>query len=307
MITATNIDRKRVRELLTAGEGPGSDDLEIIGEGFWSIAVEVGNGMVFRIPRLAEGREKLEREMVLLREIAPDFPVRVPKVERIVEPSAVLPYGAFGHRKLFGRHLMPGAIRHQSPIAEDLALFLIGLHGVNLERARRLGAFEPDLREEWRTLRAEVMPVLEGILTSVELAAMERLFRALLEDATMLEFERTLIHGDLWYEHVLLDRSESHVTGILDFGDASIGDPAEDLAVQRYPGDSFFEEVFQIYTDRKGNVDPNLHHRTARYWELRELTGIQWAIRFQDEGELLEGVEKLRHCISTTLNGYRQL
>lgn len=157
-------------------------------------------------------------------------------------------------------------------------MFLIGLHGVNL-----------------RTLRVEVMPVLEGILTSAELAAMELWFRALLEDATMLEFERTLIHGDLWYEHVLLDGSERRVSGILDFGDARIGDSAEDLAVQRYLGDSFFEEVFKIYTNCRGNADPNLRHRTSRYWELRELTGIQWAIRFQDEGELLQGVEKLRH------------
>jgi aminoglycoside 2''-phosphotransferase len=39
-----------------------------------------------------------------------------------------------------------------------------------------------------------------------------------------------LIHADLGMEHVLVDATTTAVTGVIDFGDACVGDPALDFA-----------------------------------------------------------------------------
>jgi aminoglycoside phosphotransferase (APT) family kinase protein len=42
-------------------------------------------------------------------------------------------------------------------------------------------------------------------------------------------FHPVLIHGDFAVEHVLVDTETGRVTGIIDFGDCGLGDPAYDV------------------------------------------------------------------------------
>ena len=38
-----------------------------------------------------------------------------------------------------------------------------------------------------------------------------------------------LVHADLWQDHILLKMQEQQVSGIIEFGDVGIGDPALDV------------------------------------------------------------------------------
>ena len=42
-------------------------------------------------------------------------------------------------------------------------------------------------------------------------------------------FEPVLVHADLWQDHILLKMQEQQVSGIIEFGDVGIGDPALDV------------------------------------------------------------------------------
>jgi aminoglycoside phosphotransferase (APT) family kinase protein len=71
-----------------------------------------------------------------------------------------------------------------------------------------------------------------------------------------------LVHGDLWAEHVLIDPHTRSVSGIIDWGDAVIGDPVIDLAgVYAWRGEQGLKDLLAHYS---GILDPDLIGR-ARY------------------------------------------
>jgi aminoglycoside 2''-phosphotransferase len=66
-------------------------------------------------------------------------------------------------------------------------------------------------------------------LENEEREHIDRFFRAFLEGDEHFRFEAVLTHSDLGMEHVLVDESSGRLTGLIDFGDAEIGDPAVDF------------------------------------------------------------------------------
>ena len=117
---------------------------------------------------------------------------------------------------------------------------------------------------------------------------------AFLTDPHVRRYEPVVRHGDLWYEHVLVDDSGTNVVGVLDFEDTAIGDAAVDFATQVYLGEDFMRLVVDTYRDMGGVVDEWMWHRMERLQVLRELRGLRSAIRLDDRAEIEESVEKLR-------------
>jgi aminoglycoside phosphotransferase (APT) family kinase protein len=95
-------------------------------------------------------------------------------------------------------------------------------------------------------------------------------------------------HGDFWYENLLV--SNSRLVGVLDWGTAAYGDPAEDFATLRHVGDEFLEATLARYPA----VDDAFRARIERYWEARELEGIAISLELCDDEELNDSVRKLR-------------
>jgi aminoglycoside phosphotransferase (APT) family kinase protein len=96
----------------------------------------------------------------------------------------------------------------------------------------------------------------------------------------MLDYDRdhpyqpSLVHGDLWYENVLFDAEQDRLVGVIDFENASIGDPALDLATQRYLGEPFAGAVFDAYYHPQPPPG-DLSKRMALLIGLRELLGLE--------------------------------
>lgn len=175
-------------------------------------AVLVDGKWVDRTPRRPEVEAPLRRETVLLPWLAPQVPLPVP--EPVVVSQAPL---RVRHRLISGVPC-PGVDAEQG---EAVGRFVRALHDVPVSSARRLGV--PD----WQPIalprfHQDVLPMI---------AAVER---ALVEPATQL-LERcarapkgALVHSDLGPDHIRVDGGV--VSGIIDWTDACIGDPALDLA-----------------------------------------------------------------------------
>jgi hypothetical protein len=57
---------------------------------------------------------------------------------------------------------------------------------------------------------------------------------------------RVVVHNDLWGEHILIDPQSGRVTGVIDWADACIGDPARDYAgLLGWLGESFLVRVLE--------------------------------------------------------------
>ncbi|MDA3628734.1 phosphotransferase [Saccharopolyspora sp. WRP15-2] len=182
--------------------------------GGWDCAARlVGGRWVERRPRRPEVAVQLRREVRLMPWLAARLPLPVPVPEVVGEDPLVVRHLLVPgepeerldavHGRALGRFLR---CLHECPVADAIARGVPA--DAAADRARMVARF-----------RAEVVPMLAVDLQRAGLALLD----------SVLEFPAdVLVHGDLGPEHVLADGSG--LTGVIDFGDVGIGDPAVDLS-----------------------------------------------------------------------------
>jgi aminoglycoside 2''-phosphotransferase len=265
---------------------------EPIQEGWCSFVLDVNGEHIFRFARWPEIEAQFRMEMRLLPELAPALPVAVPRFEFSWKdcPGCEIPF--VGYRKI------PGVPLNRLPpsreLACQLAAILSALHRFPTARALELSV--PDLRPprwqreyeglyEWAQRSA--LPMLEPSARS----AVDSRWEAFLGDEANFRFPPALIHRDLGAEHILCDPEENRATGIIDWGDACIGDPALDfVGLWADCGRSFAEQVAAEYG---GEIGAAFWNRAAFYLAIIPFYYIQYAQQISDEALLREGVERL--------------
>jgi len=170
----------------------------------------VDDAWVMRWPRHRLAVEEIEQEVALLPVLAPRLPVEVPQFEYVSrEPWLVV------YRLIRGKPL----------VAEDpdgVRAFLEALHSVD---ADDVPAPRPDWLETYREQADEFRRVVLPLLDPDERSSGEAL---LAEVDTLTDFRPVLTHSDLGPEHLLVH--DGRLAGVIDWGDARIGDPAIDFA-----------------------------------------------------------------------------
>ncbi len=250
--------------------------VRVIEDGWDSLVLDVDSEWIIRIPRRAEVAESMEAEIALLPALASALPVAIPQFELIARDGV----RAVGYRKLPG-----DALQAADPVvAAGVGSFLAALHRFPVEQAVALGV-RGDGREWWRNertirvdaFRAVVLPLLAG----PERAAAESLLDTALADEAF-DFDAVLIHGDLGPEHILCE--SGRVSGVLDWTDARIGDPALDLSwlLHGTPA-AFADAALAAY----GASDPHLRKRALIYHRLGPWYEVAYGLE-QSRPELVE-------------------
>jgi hypothetical protein len=209
-----------------------------------------------------------------------------------------------GYRRLPGELLdnCPPEILEAHWWRQPLATFLAKLHAFPLSTAQQLGARPlvllptataqraslptktaitglSQIRQAWkqaladlyRASQAEIFPSLDTKSQAVIAAQ----FEDFLNNTTNFQFQPSLLHGDFSSEHVLLALGNQlpnpHVSGIIDFGELGLGDPAYDLWETLVPYYSFSD-----------TLDPTLPQRCHFYKKLAALQVLLFAQFHQD-------------------------
>jgi aminoglycoside phosphotransferase (APT) family kinase protein len=170
----------------------------------------VDDEWVFRFPRRPAVEEALELEIVLLPALSSTLPVAVPSFEHISRDPLFV-----GYRVLRGEPLVDedsGGVR-----AFVEALHALDPSGIPVER--------PDWVEAYRVQCAEFERL---VLPLVDKDRRERARELFDEAETLVGFEPVLLHADLGPAHLLV--RDGRLTGVIDWGDARVGDPALDYA-----------------------------------------------------------------------------
>ncbi len=220
--------------------------VELLGEGRDFRVFEVDASWLFRFPKREASVAKLKRERELLSGLGEWVSLPIPNFVYFHESRESSSRSFAGYRKLPG---LPGDISKmvdQHGVARQLGIFLERLHTYPVDKAREAGVLEKrDLVAHWRDksckqLRRLVDPnVNRGFL------------RHYLENKTLLPFDGTLslVHSDLWAEHILIDTHSGVVSGIIDWGDTFLGDPAIDFAcLYTWYGEGWLENILTHYT-----------------------------------------------------------
>jgi len=221
-----------------------------LGEGMDSLAVLVGGAFVFRFPKHAEAAVGLGREIALLPRLAPRLSLDIPRFEHAGTHSLTgRPFVGYGliRGEPLDRPLYDGLSEAtQGGVLDDLIAFLDAIHAFPVEEAVERGIVPYGGRASYvgdlARARADVFPLLEGEVRRDVASHLE----AFLQDGANFVNAPTLLHADLWPEHLLFSRDSGRLAGVIDFGDLSIGDPDYDLAfLATRLGPGFFEGLLR--------------------------------------------------------------
>lgn len=179
-------------------------------DGFDFKVVVVENEWVVRWPRHHLAVEEIEKEVALLPALAPLLPVAVPQFEYVSrEPWLVV------YRLIRGEPLVdedPDGVRG----------FLDALHRIDVED---FPAPRPDWLDEYREQAEEFRTKVLPLLDPDERPRGEALLQ---EVETLTGFEPAVTHSDLGQTHLRV--RDGRLAGVIDWGDARIGDPALDYS-----------------------------------------------------------------------------
>jgi aminoglycoside phosphotransferase (APT) family kinase protein len=170
----------------------------------------VDDEWVVRWPRHRLAVEEVEKEVGLLPALAPLLPVEVPRLEYVSREPWLVAY-----RFIRGEPLVdedPDGVRR----------FLDALHAVDIDA---VPAPRPDWLETYQEQADEFRRVVLPLLDADERLSADAL---LAQTETLTGFEPTLTHSDLGPPHLLV--REGRLAGVIDWGDARVGDPALDYS-----------------------------------------------------------------------------
>ena len=236
------------------------------GEGSDSSAFEVNRRWIFRFPKRAEVERQLLVEMDAVRMLRPRLPLPVPAYEFRGRPSTHFRWHFGGYEKLSGEpaiRIDVRAVRFTS-VARAMGRFLSKLHATSSAEAARLSVPRQSVGSAIDDARTEALGNLRRLSTLVDVPV-DRLYEQLKDRPRVPSRSRSglaVVHNDLGAEHILLHPRTGKVTGIIDWGDIAIGDPAVDFSgLFHWAGEGFVHAVLRHYS---GLADAALVSR-ARY------------------------------------------
>jgi aminoglycoside phosphotransferase (APT) family kinase protein len=203
----------------------------LFGKGFDNTVFLVNQQYIFRFPRRTIAVPLLKTENKLLPEIAKELNIPIPVPVFLGKHCDAYPWPFTGYLSVPG--VTPDRLTEEQRIAAaiPLARFLRTLHQVPIEKAKdcdvpfdELNRLNIETRKD--RLEENVKKLINDGLIQDNLAIMEYL-----EELKTVEpsSNLALVHGDLHFRNVVVDKN-GMISGIIDWGDVHLGDPAVDLS-----------------------------------------------------------------------------
>lgn len=248
-------ETKKYTEQLKAGlPGLTLDGLEILGDGWDHVAVEV-NGIIFRLPkdhkRNPQREAHVRYEVATLKMLQPNLDVAIPTPDYVSHD-----FEFFGYPKLSG--VIASSVKdklNQQQINQYLhdwiELAAAIHHAITVSQAAGIGV--PALDLEKQIHQAEKV---FGIDTTPDLAIQfaHRIIN-MAKTRDLSKHPKVFLHNDLHSENILLNPDTFRISGVIDWSDMSVGPPEAEFA--RIVGnDSTFslESAAELYQQQTGTA-----------------------------------------------------
>lgn len=273
------------------------ENIEINKLGWDNYIVIINNSLVIRIPKNKIIEEKLEVEKCLLDLLS------LKKIKLSIPKYNIL-RDEVNNCKLVYYDYIPGVsmseISNINAIKTDknaiiIADFLTKLHSTEYKRLIEIGMKCNYNNEFWGNLLLSIKNELFEYFTSEQRQDVIEFFQSY----NSIHFKKScIIHGDLSYSNILIDSNDNSVSGVIDFSDAQIYDPAFDFAGLYWDlGANFTKKVLKYY---KGSEDvKDIYHRVKKFYGIQpvfhELLYKKRNIKNFNINLLMEKYNKLRN------------
>ena len=224
----------------------------LLGAGEDHCAFTVNGDWVFRFARDAEADRDATRD-------AADLLIFLQKHSPLTVPLPVYrneAHGYMGYQKLPGVSLL--GMREQFTIQgwptfpQAIGAFLTAIHATPLDQVRAFVHDDPVALEDWRE---EARTTFALVRRHIPTSSWQQIDAFLLAPVPAEAYVPTLAHSDFGIEHILVDPAMRRITGIIDWGDAAIADPAYDFGkLYRDLGLAALEAVLTHYHPTTNDV-----------------------------------------------------
>ena len=224
-------------------------------EGWANRVYIVDNAYIFRFPRNTESYNDLLRERMILPQLKKVATIAIPdfKYESLDEEKRpFVGYPMIAGIQLTKEHLAAMTDAEQDGVARSIALFLEGLHSETLSQFAQANGLRHKTLDQWILFKNHVFEKAKIHLTETTCQIIEAFFSEFVDLMKTSAPGEAVIHGDFSSDHILFDEHRKVLTGIIDFGDIQIGDPAFDFTgLYMDYGKEFAERVLSYYTLNK--------------------------------------------------------
>ncbi|MEM7365862.1 MAG: phosphotransferase [Pseudomonadota bacterium] len=235
----------------------------LIGEGWCSRCYRLTNDVVVKIPKASDGWLEVWKEARTVDFIAQDIDdVRLP-TPIVGSANQFSPNGFFAARFVDGVPWGSTGNNDASglAVAQTLGRSLRRIHG--LTPTSELSRLLPhdDHVTEYAGLEDEAMRRIRHRLGASFMNTVSMEVNRIVRSDHMTNFAPSLVHADLSSEHILVSASETPAVGIIDWGDAAMGDPDRDfLHLWLDFGEVFLQECLTAYghSSAAGELIPKL-------------------------------------------------
>lgn len=260
------------RVLATHLPGARAASVEPLGAGLDNDAYLVDGELVVRFsgePTPERRAELVERDARLLAAVAPIATVAVPEPLFAAPADGCLAYRMLPGVPLLGRPAAPAAA-----LGRTLGALLAALHEAPAGALEELAGIDDTTPAEWQRHAAAAY---EGARAAVP-ARLRGAVEAFLDGPAPAPAARLAFsHNDLGAEHVLVGGAPLTVTGVIDWSDAAVVDPAYDFGlILRDIGPRALDGALAAYGD--GDREPALRERGAFHARCTLFEDLAYAV-----------------------------
>ena len=191
-------------------------------EGWDNVAVIVNDELLFRFPRKQEYAMRIPLEKELCTILTQSLQeIEVPQYHLIyTNESDEVPLCSY-YTLIHGEPLKTEIVanldeKERKIIITQLATFLAALHSIPLKSVTALGFPTEKTLTYWKELQTKLNEYVTNSLTSFQKSTLNRLFENFFACLATSKFQNTIIHADFTHHHILFDKQNKTISGIID-------------------------------------------------------------------------------------------
>jgi aminoglycoside 2''-phosphotransferase len=265
--------KKRIHELCPS---LAIEEVSLNREGLLNDVVVVNDDLIFRFAKAGFGYKDLLEEASILRLLQKYITLQIPIP--FYESQEALAYPLIPGETLRRDMLMRLPEDDQQEVADQLAQFFKELHGIPTSEISRLKIPMADALmkyDRWVSVYQRIQEKVFPLLLPYMQEWVTEHFETHLAEKTNFEYELRMIDADIPPYHILFNKLQRRISGIIDFGCAGLGDPAIDFGQILYNyGESFLDRFYHVYQEAERYLNRARFYAGAQ--EARWLlTGIE--------------------------------
>lgn len=265
---------------------------------------EINNRYILRVAdrefRNKLGLDMLKRETKILDFLRNKLPLDIPKILFINESNEI-PLSI--HQKIPGKSLtyviQQMTLNQKISISADIGKFLSILHSKDLKNDYlnnfpkqniNDSYFIESFRLQWISRFEETKEIAYQYLNQNQQEWLTKIFEDYLNDKNNFIFSPSISHCDFDTSNILVDPIQRQITGIIDFEECKIWDPASDLLFFN-EGSDFMKSLLDNYSF---SLQKSIIERMKFFYSRTCVPYLVWGSKHNRPGMIEEGIRRIR-------------